>query len=81
MAKVGAFEAKTRLSSLLDRVASGEEITITRHGEPVAVLVPAKKTAIAASVSRRISEIRKIRKGIRLRGDSIKELIAEGRKH
>jgi len=37
---VGAFEAKNTLGSLLDRVESGEEIVITRHGKPVARLVP-----------------------------------------
>ena len=36
---VGAFEAKTHLSSLLDRVAEGEEVVITKHGKPVALLV------------------------------------------
>ena len=40
MISVGAFEAKTHLSTLLDRVADGEEVIITRHGKPVAKLVP-----------------------------------------
>jgi prevent-host-death family protein len=40
MAEITAFEAKNRLGRLLDRVESGEEITITRHGEAVARLVP-----------------------------------------
>ena len=40
MGKVGAFEAKNALGSLLDRVEQGEEIVITRHGKPVARLVP-----------------------------------------
>lgn len=40
MDTVGAFEAKTHLSSLLERVAQGETFTITRHGKPVARLVP-----------------------------------------
>lgn len=39
MITVGAFEAKTKLSELLDRVERGEEIVITRHGKPVARLV------------------------------------------
>ena len=38
MITVGAFEAKTNLSALLDKVESGEDILITRHGKPVAVL-------------------------------------------
>lgn len=39
MLTVGAFEAKTHLSSLLERVAAGEEVVITKHGKPVARLV------------------------------------------
>ena len=39
MDTVGAYEAKTHLPALLNRVANGEQITITRHGVPVAVLV------------------------------------------
>ena len=37
---VGAYDAKTHFSELLEWVATGEEITITRHGVPVARLVP-----------------------------------------
>ncbi len=40
---VGAFEAKTKFSELLDRVSQGAEITITRHEKPVAKLVPIEK--------------------------------------
>jgi prevent-host-death family protein len=40
MTEVGAFEAKNKLSALLDRVEQGEEIIITRHGRAVARLVP-----------------------------------------
>lgn len=38
--EVGAFEAKTHLSRLLDQVEAGEAIDITRHGKRVARLVP-----------------------------------------
>ena len=41
MITVGAFEAKTHLSNLLERVAEGEEVIITKHGKPVARLVSA----------------------------------------
>ena len=41
MREVGAFEAKNKLSTLLDWVANGEEVVITRRGKPVARLVPA----------------------------------------
>ncbi len=37
---IGAYEAKTRLAALLDRVENGETLTITRNGRPVAWLVP-----------------------------------------
>ena len=40
MRTVGAYEAKTHLPRLLDRVQRGESLTITRHGRPVARLVP-----------------------------------------
>ncbi|MCX7013683.1 MAG: type II toxin-antitoxin system prevent-host-death family antitoxin, partial [Candidatus Sumerlaeota bacterium] len=41
MQTVGAYEAKTHLSQLLDRVAKGERITIVKRGVPVATLHPA----------------------------------------
>jgi len=59
MDTIGAFEAKTHLSSLLERVARGESFTITRHGKPVAQLVPAQQRdpeRIKAAI-RRMKEI------------------------
>ena len=47
MRKVGAFEAKTHLSALLDLVAAGEEVVITKRGRPVARLVPPEQAAKA----------------------------------
>ncbi len=43
METIPAFTAKTKFSELLDRVERGEELTITRHGEPVAKIVPIEK--------------------------------------
>ena len=40
MPHVGMFEAKTHLSALVERALAGEEIVLTRHGEPVARIVP-----------------------------------------
>jgi prevent-host-death family protein len=40
MLTVTLVDAKTRLSELLDKVAAGEEIVITRHGRPAARLAP-----------------------------------------
>jgi len=42
MRTIGSYEAKTHLPRLLDEVASGETITITKRGKPVARLVPAQ---------------------------------------
>ena len=45
MQSIGAYEAKTHLPRLLDRVAQGESVTITRHGHPVAQPVPVENEA------------------------------------
>ena len=42
---IGAYEAKTHLPALLERVARGERFTITKHGRPVARLVPVERTS------------------------------------
>jgi prevent-host-death family protein len=57
MRKVGAFQAKAHFSELLDEVEAGEKITITRHSEPVAMIVPARGSAQRENVERRLSEI------------------------
>jgi prevent-host-death family protein len=44
MREIGAFEAKNKLSQLLDLVEQGEEVTITRHGKAVARLAPIRPT-------------------------------------
>lgn len=79
MATVGAYDAKTRLAELLDRVEKGEQITITRHGVPVAVLVPVEPPR-SMTVSQAIADIKALRVGQRLNGLSIRDLVDEGRK-
>jgi prevent-host-death family protein len=80
MESVGAYEAKTHLPQLLDRVARGEEIQITRNGRPIARLVP-EPAEEARDVRAVIAEIREFRKGRRLGDDvSIRDLIEEGRR-
>lgn len=64
MQEIGAFEAKNTLGALLDRVLEGEEIVITRHGKPVARLVP------NASVDRSAAQAAAER--IRARAQSLK---------
>ena len=77
---VGAYEAKTHLSELLEKVAAGEEITITRHGAPIARLVPMKKDASPEERAAAIKRIHKLASGLSLRGLKIKDLISEGRR-
>ena len=79
METVGAYEAKTHLPKLLERVLKGERITITKHGVPVAVLQPpdpSKKVDIRSVVI----ELRKFREKHRLDGISIRDMIEEGRR-
>ena len=81
MESVGAYEAKTHLAQLLDRVARGEEIRITRHGRPVARLVPEVDDE-SADVRAAIAEIKELRKGQRLgKGLTIRQLVEEGRRY
>lgn len=77
---VGAYEAKTRFAQLLERVAAGEEITITRHGHPVARLVPARTTPSIDSRKDAIRQMRELASRNRLRGLRVRDLMAEGRK-
>ena len=79
MITVGAFEAKTHLSTLLEKVSQGEEVVITRHGKPVARLVPVV-VADRLRVDQSIAKLKALRKGIRLDGLSWKELRDEGRR-
>ena len=80
MKTVGSYEAKTHLPRLLDEVAKGEEITITKHGVPVAMLVPPPE-ARRRSVGEVIEEIKEFRKGKTLGGLKIKDLVEEGRRY
>jgi prevent-host-death family protein len=80
METVGSYEAKTHLSQLLDRVSRGESFTITKHGTPVARLIPLEEKP-QTDVRQVIEEIRRFRRErpIRMSVDEIKEMINEGR--
>jgi len=79
METIGAYEAKTHLPKLLERVSKGERIIITRHGLPVAVLVPPDCQQKADPV-KIIGELRNLREQNRLNGLSLREMIEEGRR-
>lgn len=80
MKKIGAFEAKNRLSELLDAAENGEEVIITKHGRPVAKLSPVDEID-RAKVREAIEWLKDFRKKHPLRGLDIKDLINEGRKY
>ncbi len=81
---VGAYDAKTRLSELLDRVERGEQIVITRHGKPVARLVPegghnvADALAAVAELTRHRKEL--AARGVRVTQAEIRAMRDEGRR-
>jgi prevent-host-death family protein len=81
---VGAYDAKSRLSELLDRVEKGEQIVITRHGKPVARLVPegghdrvAARAAVAGlfALGERLAG-----QGVNLTDEEVRALRDEGRR-
>lgn len=79
MIEIGAFDAKTHLSALLDKVARGEEILITKRGRPVARLVSAAKDG-QERVEAAIRELRTLRSGLKIEGLSWKDLRDAGRR-
>lgn len=66
MTTVTAFEARTRFGELLDRVAKGEEVVITRHAKPVARLVPEGAPRLD-EVRRSVEGLRELQQRIRRR--------------
>jgi len=85
LGSVTAFEAKTRFGKLLDRVSRGEEITLTKYGKSVALLIPEGRPALK-QVREAVSELQALRqrmakrRGFRPLSDKeIREAIEKGR--
>jgi prevent-host-death family protein len=78
---VGAFQAKTHFSQLLERIAKGEEITITKHDRPVARLVPAERPS-RERVAALFRQMDALRQSLPKPKDktSLKDLINHGRR-
>jgi len=72
--------AKTHLSALLDRVATGESITTTRHGVPAAMLIPIGHAAPRPSHADIVDATRALRKRVKPGKMSVREMVAEGRR-
>jgi prevent-host-death family protein len=83
MKTVGAFEAKTHLSQLLDEVEKGETITITRRGVPVARLAPLSGKALRRTPAEAVDALLAFqeRTKLSLGGMTIREAIEEGRRY
>ena len=86
MKTISAFEAKTHMGSLLDRVANGEEIIITRHDKPVARLIPEGRSS-NRNLRESVAALRHLRARIAARNGSrrltdreIRSAVAEGRR-
>jgi prevent-host-death family protein len=80
MAEIGAYEAKTHLSELLERVRKGERFVITKHGQAVAELRPIAGRTLEerrAAVERMAA----FQATHDLGGISLRELIEEGRRY
>ena len=80
MNEIGAFEAKTHLPKLLEEVRQGASFVITRHGNPVAELIPVRKTD-PERVRDAIAGLKRFQESHTLNGLSIREMIEEGRRY
>ncbi len=79
MRSVGAYEAKTHLSALLDAVERGETIEITRHGRPIARLTPPEPKVGNAEVIERLRALARRPGWPRITSDEVVGWIREGR--
>ena len=74
MAEIGAYEAKTHLPRLLERVQQGERFVITKHGHPIAELVPFGRHN-AERIKQALAEIHTVRKGLARRKVRLKDVL------
>ena len=80
MVTIGSYEAKTHLPALLKRVEAGETLTVTRHGQPIARIVPIEEP-VRLTPSEAVERMREFGQGRALGPDlSVRDLIESGRK-
>jgi prevent-host-death family protein len=77
MTEIGAYEAKTHLPALLERVRRGERIIITKHGQPVAELRPVEEHD-SERARKTVAEMRKRRRALAARGVRLRKVLEEG---
>ena len=80
MERIGIYEAKSRLSELIERAEKGGEVTITRHGKAVAKLVPARASGAEPARAAVIREILEFSKTVKAKPFDIRKAIEAGRK-
>jgi prevent-host-death family protein len=78
MDPIGIYDAKVKLSELIERVEAGEEVVITKRGKAVARLVPAEVPR-RKSAARAAKHIRALCERLNVRGVKIRDLVAGGR--
>ena len=84
METVGSYEAKTHLPQLLERVAKGEKIAITKHGVPVAMLVPVEQKQDMTVLLEEIKKFKADRRAREIKPmtrEEILETIRDGRRY
>lgn len=81
MKTVAVFEAKSRLSEILAAVERGDEYTVTKHGKPIARIVPSGRLDDTSMTDARklIARIKSSRKDSNLTDDQLREAIEDGR--
>lgn len=77
MIEIGAYEAKTHLPKLLERVQRGERIVITKHGRPIAELAPVRERD-TARIRSAIGNMRSLRDSLARRGVVMKNILRPG---
>ena len=81
MERVGIYDARARLSELVEKVEAGEEVVLTRRGQPVVRMVRAREDQRAkarAQAVRRIHELRR-RMNLKIGREEVRRAIAKGR--
>jgi prevent-host-death family protein len=74
---VGVYEAKTNFTELIREVQSGETVTVTKHGHPIARIAPINEVP---PIEDAIAQLKKLRESMRIDGLSVQELREEGRR-
>lgn len=80
MERVGIYEAKSRLSELVEQAEQGKEVTITKHGKAVARLVPARTKRDVAARAAIFDELEAFAKTVKARPFNLRKAIEWGRK-